>query len=232
MTLKAQVKYCLFDLDGLFIDSDAVEFRVRSELLSARPQPEGPIPPFSEAGQMIADHMKLRRDAQLLAWPQVQLLPGAHKLIAHLAAHKVPMAVATESQRRIYELKTGHLGATFELFGGAIVCADDDKALARKPAPDLFLAAANRAGIAEVGVYVEGGNVSEEVKKFRAEGLVFEDSSIGVTAGKRAGMNVVWVPDPKLPQLRNAEELEVDETLASLEDFNPESWGLPPYPTI
>ncbi|KAF8757106.1 Haloacid dehalogenase-like hydrolase [Rhizoctonia solani] len=164
---------------------------------------------FPDISLTTDEYIIRRRAAQDLAWPTVQLLPGAHKLISHLAAHKVPIAVATGSQRRNYELKTGHLQNTFGLFGGAVVCGDD--------------AAVQHVGLGE-------DTVSDAEKATRAQGLVFEDATSGVIAGKRAGMNVVWIPDPNLAALTTADELGADETLRSLEDFIPESWGLPPYP--
>ncbi|KAG8746359.1 hypothetical protein FRC10_005348, partial [Ceratobasidium sp. 414] len=184
---------------------------------------------FPDISLTVDDYITQRRAAQDLAWPTVALLPGVHKLIAHLAAHKIPMALATGSQRRNFELKTAHLGETFGLFGDAIVCGDDVEVKRGKPAPDVFLVGAQRAGIAQAGLD-EGESVSEEAKKVRAQGLVFEDAISGVIAGKRAGMNVVWIPDPNLSALATFEELGADETLRSLVDFKPESWGLPPYP--
>ncbi|KAG9120572.1 hypothetical protein FRC07_003882 [Ceratobasidium sp. 392] len=185
---------------------------------------------FPDISLTVDDYIAQRRVTQDLAWPTVALLPGAHKLIAHLVEHKVPVALATGSQRRNFELKTAHLGATFDLFGDAIVCGDDVEVKKGKPAPDVFLVAAQRAGISEAGLD-EGESVTEEAKKVRAQGLVFEDATSGVIAGKRAGMNVVWIPDPNLTALTNSEEIGADETLRSLVDFKPESWGLPPYPT-
>ncbi|KAG9103048.1 hypothetical protein FRC06_000375 [Ceratobasidium sp. 370] len=185
---------------------------------------------FPDISLTVDDYITQRRAAQDLAWPTVALLPGAHKLIAHLVAHKVPTALATGSQRRNFELKTAHLSETFDLFGDAIVCGDDVEVKRGKPAPDVFLVAAQRAGITQAGLD-EGESVSEDAKKVRAQGLVFEDATSGVVAGKRAGMNVVWVPDPNLSALATSDELGADETLRSLVDFKPESWGLPPYPT-
>ncbi|KAG8692111.1 hypothetical protein FRC09_011451 [Ceratobasidium sp. 395] len=245
---KPQIKYCVFDMDGLLIDSESVYTKVTNDILAPygkimtwdikkelmgkpeRAASETLLSYFPDISLTVDDYISQRRVAQDLAWPTVELLPGAHKLLAHLVAHKVPIALATGSQRRNFELKTAHLGATFGLFGHAIVCGDDVDVKRGKPAPDVFLVAAQRAGIAEAGLN-EGESVSEEAKKVRAQGLVFEDATSGVIAGKRAGMNVVWIPDPNLSALADAEELGADETLRSLVDFKPESWGLPPYLT-
>ena len=58
--------------------------------------------------------------------------------------------------------------------------------------------------------------------------LVIEDAPNGVIAGIRAGMQVLMVPDPEVP-----EEFTKDATLVlkSLVDFNPEDFGLPGYET-
>ncbi|KAJ1304759.1 hypothetical protein OPQ81_005897 [Rhizoctonia solani] len=235
-------------MDGLLLNSEDVYTKVTNDILA----PYGKImtwdikkelmgkPERAAAEKLIScfpgipltadEYIIRRRAAQDLAWPTVQLLPGARKLISHLAAHKVPIAVATGSQRRNYELKTGHLQDTFGLFGGAVVCGDDAAVKHGKPAPDVFLYAAKQAGFPEVGLGEKPTNHVE--KATRAQGLVFEDATSGVIAGKRAGMNVVWVPDPNLSALTTAEELGADEMLRSLEDFVPESWGLPPYPKI
>ncbi|TFY69901.1 hypothetical protein EVJ58_g137 [Rhodofomes roseus] len=76
-------------------------------------------------------------------------------------------------------------------------------------------------------------SLGEAHRRERAKGLVFEDAIPGVQAGKRAGMNVVWVPDANLLALGDAgPTLDVEQpeqTLKSLEEFVPEEWGLPPY---
>lgn len=56
--------------------------------------------------------------------------------------------------------------------------------------------------------------------------LVFEDAPTGVAAAKSAGMSVVMVPDPKLDVSFHK---DADQVLASLLDFNPSEWGLPPF---
>lgn len=39
----------------------------------------------------------------------------------------------------------------------------------------------------------------------------------------------VWVADPNLLKVEHSGPYKADETLGSLEDFDPEKWGLPPY---
>ncbi|CAE7202941.1 unnamed protein product [Rhizoctonia solani] len=243
---KAQVKYVLFDMDGLLINTEDVYTKVTNDILRPygkemtwdikkelmgkpeRVATETLLSFFPDISLTADEYIIRRREIQDLAWPTAQPLPGVRKLISHLVAHKVPIAVATGSQRRNYELKTGHLQDLFGLFGGTVVCGDDAAVKHGKPAPDVFLYAAKQAGFPEVGLGEEP--VSEVERATRAQGLVFEDATSGVIAGKRAGMNVVWIPDPNLAALTSAEELGADETLQSLEDFIPESWGLPPYP--
>jgi len=158
----------------------------------------------------------------------VPLLPGVRKLVLHLKAHNIPIAVATGSRRRNYELKTGHLGEVFGCFEGKVVCSDDAKWTMRgKPEPDIFLVAARELLGRNVGDPL--GEVSEAQLVERSKGLVFEDGLPGMQAGKRAGMSVVWIPDPGLMNVQYSGEEQADQILKTLEDFVPEEWGLPSY---
>jgi pseudouridine-5'-monophosphatase len=130
----------------------------------------------------IEDYLTQRDEAQDVLWPTVPLLPGARKLIEHLHKHGVPMAIATGSRRRNYELKTSRLGEVFDLFGGKVVCADDgviEKGRG-KPHPDIYLWAAKYLLKRDVGeISVPESNLSAEHKQERARGIVFEDAIPG-----------------------------------------------------
>ncbi|KAI0076136.1 HAD-like protein [Panus rudis PR-1116 ss-1] len=253
---RATIEYVLFDMDGLLIDSERVYTQVTNEILAeygkemtwdikaglmGKPEREAAAHLLSFFPDLppeftIDVYLERRRAGQDRLWPHVQPLPGAVKLVRHLAKHKIPIAVATGSQRRNYEMKSAHLMDTlFGYFEGKVVCADDG--LIRpgrgKPHPDIFLVTANKCLSRDVGEgEVSEGPVTDEQVKERAKGLVFEDAIPGVQAAKRAGMHVVWVPDPNLLALGDNENTileKPDQTLKSLEDFKPEEWGLPPY---
>jgi pseudouridine-5'-monophosphatase len=118
------------------------------------------------------EYLKLTAVIQEELFPHAKVLPGVEKLIRHLHAHNVPIAVATSSTRSKFELKTSLNKELFELFD-VIICGDDAEIKNGKPAPDLFLAAQKRLG-----------NPPAE------NCLVFEDAVNGVQAGLNAKMNV------------------------------------------
>lgn len=70
-----------------------------------------------------------------------------------------------------------------------------------KPCPDIYLLALEtiNKGLRESG--------AEEVMP--EECLVFEDSVLGVEAGRRAGMRAVWCPHPELLKEYRGREREV-----------------------
>jgi HAD superfamily hydrolase (TIGR01509 family) len=101
------------------------------------------------------------------------LLPGVEALVRDARAAGLRTAVATSSTREWVEKWLAHHGIR-ALFDA--VCAREDVTRV-KPAPDLFLLAAERLGVAPVAC------------------LVFEDSPNGVRAARAAGMRCVAVPN-------------------------------------
>jgi pseudouridine-5'-monophosphatase len=100
---------------------------------------------------------------------------GAEAFVRMLVNRGVPVAIATSSDRRLYELKV-RPHPWFDLFA-AVVCGDDPRVVAKKPAPDIFLVAAS------------------DLRADPARCLVFEDSPAGVEAALAAGMRVVALPE-------------------------------------
>ncbi|KAG6831768.1 hypothetical protein H0H92_007920 [Tricholoma furcatifolium] len=230
---------------GLMIDSENVYTDVTNQILSQYgkkmtwdmkaglmgkpeiPAAEHLLSFFPDIPLTVHSYLSERNTRQDAIWPTVPLLPGVRKLVLHLQAHNIPIAVATGSKRRNFELKTNHLGEVFDCFQGKIVCGDDSQYNMRgKPYPDIFLVAAREMLGRDVGE-TETCSPSQEVE--RSRGLVFEDGVPGMQAGKRAGMSVIWVPDVNLLDIEYTGDEKADQVLRSLENFIPEEWGLPPY---
>ncbi len=105
--------------------------------------------------------------------PRIAAIEPVVALVHEFAGRK-PMAVASGGHRRIVLTTLRALGIA-DLFQ-AIVTAEDYQR--GKPAPDPFLEAALRLGVAP------------------AECLVFEDTATGIAAAEAAGMQWVLVPPP------------------------------------
>jgi HAD superfamily hydrolase (TIGR01509 family) len=102
-----------------------------------------------------------------------ELMPGVIELLAQLSTHGYRLAVATAADRAWVEQWLGHFKITS--FFDSISTSDD--IVNNKPAPDVYLHAAQQLGIAP------------------QKCLVFEDSPVGVQAARAAQMTVVAVPN-------------------------------------
>jgi HAD superfamily hydrolase (TIGR01509 family) len=125
---------------------------------------------------------------------------GLDQLLDLLDSRRVSKAVATSTQRKV---AVSELFATGLLNRFDVVATGDDVANG-KPAPDLFLLAAERLGIDPVRC------------------LVLEDAEAGVIAAHRAGMQVYMVPDlqppsPRTEQMANRIFGSLDQVAAHLE---------------
>lgn len=215
----------IFDFDGLLLDTETLNLQVNQTIvgrygLAFPPEIRARIQgrPALASAEVIVAALRLplspaeyvaeraRLVPQLVA--EVAPLPGAVRLSCHLATCEVPRAIATGSTRQSYAMKAAPHQQWLEPTFSCIVCGDDPELKQPKPAPDIFLLAARRLGLAADRC------------------LVFEDAIAGVQAAKAAGMAVIAVPDPSLDRTPYA---IADAILASLEAFVPEAWGLPPY---
>jgi HAD superfamily hydrolase (TIGR01509 family) len=105
--------------------------------------------------------------------PQLKAIP---EVVEHIEAQRrrIPFAVVSGGRRNsvIRSLTTVHLLDRFQTIVGA------EEYTNSKPAPDAFLLAAERLGVAP------------------ADCLVFEDTDLGIQAATAAGMASVLVPSP------------------------------------
>ncbi|OJI82540.1 hypothetical protein ASPTUDRAFT_43803 [Aspergillus tubingensis CBS 134.48] len=222
-----RVRACLFDMDGLLIDSEDKYTDITNAILQeygkpllpwsikaqlqGRPQPDAsrifhqwaqlPISPEEYAAKQSALQEKF--------FPQSQPLPGVRELLAKLVSTQttdqpVHLALATSSHSRNFKLKASHLGELFSAFPKSQQVLGDDPRIGKgrgKPLPDIYLLALEtiNSSLREKG--------ETEIKP--EECLVFEDAVPGVEAGRRAGMRVVWVPHPGLLESYKGREEEV-----------------------
>lgn len=103
--------------------------------------------------------------------------PGLTSLLDLLEARAVPKAVATSTthEEAHFTLRSGQINRYFT------IVVTGDQIMRGKPAPDIYLEAAQRLG-------VEPQNC-----------IALEDSEAGVTAAAAAGMYTIMVPDTKQP---------------------------------
>ncbi|KAA6407780.1 MAG: hypothetical protein FRX48_08618 [Lasallia pustulata] len=206
------IRACLFDMDGLLIDSEDIYTTCANTILRSYGKPDLPWSikaqlqgrPASAAGLIFQKWAQLpisypeflRQQAaiQRELFPNTKPLPGVLRLLATLDKSRTHLALATSSHAGNFKLKSAHLPHLFAHFPPRQRVLGDDPRIPPgkgKPAPDIYLLALETVN-----------------EKIRAEGkeraiapeecLVFEDSVPGVEAGRRAGMQVVWCPHPEL----------------------------------
>jgi HAD superfamily hydrolase (TIGR01509 family) len=121
-----------------------------------------------------AERLRVRHAAGILArMDQIVPLPGAIALLERLRALEVPHALATSGR-----METAvHITALLGLSPDIPIVTRDDVAHA-KPDPDLFLAAAERLGVAPEDCFVVGDSVWDLLAARRAGSL-----GVGVLSG-------------------------------------------------
>ncbi|HUH16312.1 MAG TPA: HAD family phosphatase [Methylomirabilota bacterium] len=191
MPLTGRYKAVVFDMDGLLLDTEKLWHEAEVELFarrgaeftredqmavigtsfefSARYYTQRLGRPAEEGTALVDEMIGLMHDH---VRREVEARPGARELIRRLDADGVPLALASNSPRFLVDsaLATAGLGDTFEV----IVTSDDVER--SKPAPDIYLLACERLGVAP------------------SEALALEDSASGVASAKAAGLACVAVP--------------------------------------
>jgi HAD superfamily hydrolase (TIGR01509 family) len=197
----------VFDCDGLLVDTEGCWTVAETELFRARGLTYATADKEALIGisvpaacALLAD---LFGDGTSPEQVQRELLAGVHEVVARegrpmegavelmaLALERLPTAVASNSPRSLLDqaLEVGG----FTSLPAVTVAADEVEN--PKPAPDLYLTACSRLGVAP------------------AEALALEDSATGVQAARAAGMRTIAVPT-----LRGV-DIGAEYTLATLAD--------------
>jgi HAD superfamily hydrolase (TIGR01509 family) len=124
-------------------------------------------------------------------------IEGAVDAVRRIAADR-PVAIASSAHRDVIDAALEATGLA-DVFG---VVVSSDEVAHGKPAPDVYLAAAERLGVPP------------------ADCLVVEDSYNGVLAARAAGMTVVLVPNHSIPPAPGTAEA-ADLVLERLADLDP-----------
>ncbi|KAE8376992.1 HAD-like domain-containing protein [Aspergillus bertholletiae] len=222
-----RVRACLFDMDGLLIDSEdkytditnailheqgkpSIPWSIKAQL-QGRPQPEAFKIFYDWAKLTISPEEYAAKQAALQSkyFPESQPLPGVRELLDKLVSTQktdspVYIALATSSHSKNFKLKSDHLQDLFAAFPESRRVLGDDPRIGKgrgKPLPDIYLIALEtiNSSLREKG----------EKEITPEECLVFEDAVPGVEAGRRAGMRVVWCPHPGLLGAYKGREAEV-----------------------
>lgn len=215
------VKAVIFDIDGLMIDSERISQRSWTQTLDIAgfelteaiylqmigrtekdvkqilKQAFGDDFPFEE----MYRHREVRF-LDMIARDGIPTKPGLHIVLDWIHARQMKYAVASSTYCKLAELKLSAAG----IRGRFTTIVTGDEVVNGKPAPDLFLAAAQRIEVAP------------------EECLVLEDSQAGIQAAHAAGMYSILVPDmqpvdPAVASLATRVVKDLHEAAGVLEDL-------------
>lgn len=224
----------VFDLDGTLLDTEGISERAIDQAVAAHGARHSKAlhkailgRPSAEWTRMVIDALALHDAIAPLElarqWEsnmhammaEVEVLPGALELLRELRARGVPLALATSSSSDAVAVKRQFHPELFAHFD-VIVCGNDPAVARGKPEPDIFLLAAKRLYAGRRSAAASDSDVAT------ARFVVFEDSVLGVQAGKAAQMHTVAIPDPRIytdAEERAALYHHADDILTSLAQF-------------
>ncbi|MBL1102406.1 HAD family hydrolase [Streptomyces coffeae] len=209
----------IFDNDGVLVDSEPISNRLLAAYLTSLGHPtsyEDSIRDYMGSAMHRIHELVLARTGQRLPEDfdttfhsrvfdafrrELEPVAGVRTVLEKLRADSVPFCVASSGSHeriRVALRKTG----LYELFGEERIFSSEDVGRG-KPAPDLFLHAAERMGVAP------------------RQCAVVEDSPLGVQAAVAAGMDVygytAMTPADRLAAARAlfADMTELPQLLAS-----------------
>ena len=104
---------------------------------------------------------------------EVPVKPGLYEMLDFLEQHHIKMAVATTTRRDLTEQRLKKIGV-YDRFD-YVLCGDE--VTKRKPDPEIYL------------------SVLKKMNTKAENTIVLEDSSVGVEAAYRAGIDCIQVPD-------------------------------------
>jgi HAD superfamily hydrolase (TIGR01509 family) len=200
----------VFDMDGLLLDTEVLWHRAEVRLFERHgasftfddkltvmgtsaaftgeffarrlgQEPEQAAALIAEVSELMHEELQARVDAR----------PGATELVERLRG-RVPLGIASNSPR--YLVDTALQSAGFVDVFKVVVTSGD--VAHHKPAPDLYLLACERLGVAP------------------ADALALEDTASGIASAKAAGLTCIAVP-----QFAETDVSAADRVVDSLEEL-------------
>lgn len=181
------IRAVIFDMDGCLVDSEPLSLDILADMMTAEGLAATPddlrkrflgvsigniVGHVSDAlGRDLPGFAERFEDRLIARYPaELRLIPGVIEVVNDLAARGIAVAIATGSSVR-------RLGVTLQVANLAGRFGDHafsvDQVRRGKPAPDLFLLAAERLGMAPDAC------------------AVMEDSPHGIAGARAAGMRAV-----------------------------------------
>lgn len=186
-------KAIIFDFDGVLVDSELVNIEAGSKTFKDRGMPltneerlyiigrssADYVPHFLTARSIIDPDIhhsiieELRINYYAMWEDTVTLTPGVGKTLSSLKARGKKLAISTTNLRSTID-------RFFRVFGFAdafdvVVTGEDVRR--RKPDPEVYTLTIQKLGIAP------------------SEGIVVEDTAVGIAAGKAAGLRCIAFPN-------------------------------------
>jgi HAD superfamily hydrolase (TIGR01509 family) len=205
----------VFDLDGVLVDSEQLWDRARRELVEERggvwhedatrammgmSSPEWSrylhdelqvdLEPAEISAAVVAKLEQLYRE-------QLPLLSGARAAVLALA-QRWPLGLASSANREVIDLVL-ELAELEDSFAATVSSEEVPRG---KPAPDVYLEAARRLGVAPTDC------------------AAVEDSTNGLRAAAAAGMRIIALPNRAFPPAEDALQL-ADVVIGSLDELRP-----------
>jgi len=212
----SQVAAVVFDLDGVLVDSESVWDEVRKRFTEENgghwhegAQRDMMGMSSVEWSRYVRHRLGVQMEPERISAKvsdrvaelyreRLPLLPGAVEAARALAA-KWPLGLASSSNRHVIDLVLEEAGIA-DAFRATV---SSEEVGAGKPAPDVYLAAAER-------LHVEPSAC-----------VAIEDSTNGIRSAHAAGMAVIAVPNRDFPPDPEALEL-ADAALDSLTELSPD----------
>jgi HAD superfamily hydrolase (TIGR01509 family) len=207
----------VFDLDGLLLDTEQVWDEVREAVTGDRGgrwhdraqadmmgmsstewsrymhEVLGLTEPPEELNRVVVERMQERYRERL------PLVEGAVEAVRRVG-ERWPLGLASSSNRPLIDLALEQMGVA-ELFRATVSSEEVERG---KPAPDVYLEAAQRLGVRPQHV------------------VAIEDSANGIRSADAAGMRVIAIPNPHFPPPDDV-LARADVVLESLAELTPDA---------